>query len=60
MAKKKKKRKLHKALMKANREKAKEQGFFDGRFGQRVVPDKKKKAQKEACRKFKQENGERE
>jgi|GEM_PF-3411025 len=48
------KKKLHKLILKHNREKAKEEGFYDGRFSERVIPDKKKKANKEACRRFKQ------
>jgi len=34
-----------------NRLSAKEQGFFDGRFMPKVVPDKKKKTNKICCRK---------
>lgn len=30
-----------------------EAGFFDGRFRQRTIVDKKKKANKNACRNFK-------
>lgn len=33
------------------REDAMEQGFYDGRFRKRVVPDKKKKQSKEKARK---------
>lgn len=33
-----------------NREVMKECGFFDGRYRQRVVKDKKKHASKSACR----------
>lgn len=33
-----------------------EQGLFDGRFKTKVVDDKRKKAAKVACRKFKQTN----
>ena len=32
------------------RERAKEAGFYDGRFRHRVVEDKKKKHAKDACR----------
>lgn len=38
---------------KINRQDAKAQGFYDGRFRPRVVTDKKKKASKEAARRFK-------
>lgn len=38
---------------KLNRESAKEQGFYDGRFCPRVVKDKKKEASKKAARNFK-------
>ncbi len=34
-----------------NRNSAKEQGFYDGRFMPKVVPDKKKKLSKAACKK---------
>jgi hypothetical protein len=27
-------------------------GFYDGRFAPKVIPNKKKKADKEACRKY--------
>ena len=43
-------KRIKKYLKARNREKAKEQGFFDGRFRSRIVPDKKKKAAREACR----------
>lgn len=50
-----KKKNVKKDLLKLgkaeNREKAKEQGYYDGRYRSRVVPDKKKKANKEAARK---------
>ena len=36
---------------KAERESAKEQGFYDGRFRPRIVKDKKKWISKTACRK---------
>jgi uncharacterized protein YueI len=49
-----KKKNVKKALLKLakseNREQAKEQGYYNGRFRERVVPDKKKKASKEAAR----------
>lgn len=38
-----------------NRQKAKAQGFYDGRFRSRVTPDKKKKASAEACRSIKKQ-----
>lgn len=38
---------------KINRQNAKDQGFYDGRFRPRVVVDKKKKASKEGARKYK-------
>ena len=51
----KKKKNVKKDLLKLgkaeNREKAKEQGYYDGRFRKRVVPDKKKQADKKAARK---------
>jgi len=34
--------KLYKLTLSANRESAKEQGFYDGRFGSRTEPDKKR------------------
>ena len=37
------------------REKAKTQGFYDGRFRSRITPDKKKKASAEACRNIKKQ-----
>lgn len=50
-----KKKNVKKDLLKLgkaeNREKAKEQGFYDGRYRNRVVPDKKKKASKDGARK---------
>ena len=50
-----KKKNVKKDLLKLgkaeNREKAKEQGYYDGRYRPRVVPDKKKKASKEEARK---------
>jgi len=47
------KSKVRKLILSVIREKAKKEGFFDGRFSPRVVPDKKKKASAEACRKTK-------
>jgi hypothetical protein len=35
---------------KRQRESAREQGFYDGRFRTRVVTDKKKEAEKRKCR----------
>lgn len=35
------------------RETRKEAGFYDGRFSPKVIADKKKKANKDACRNFK-------
>lgn len=46
------KERIHKLRKGAVREDAKVQGFYDGRFRQRVVPDKKKKQSREASRKF--------
>ncbi len=40
----------HKLEKKIQREIAKEQGFFDGRFRTKVVEDKKKKLNKYFCR----------
>jgi len=34
--------KLYALTLSANRDSAKEQGFYDGRFGTQMVPDKKK------------------
>jgi hypothetical protein len=52
-----KKKSVKKDLLKLgkgeNREKAKEQGYYDGRYRSKVVPDKKKKENKEAARKKK-------
>ena len=50
------KSKIHKIKKGAVREDAKEQGFYDGRFRSRVVPDKKKKQSKESARKFKKKS----
>jgi hypothetical protein len=38
-----------------NRKEAIAQGFYDGRFKARVVPDKKKKASKEGAKRWKRE-----
>ena len=35
------------------REDRKEAGVYDGRFAPKVIPNKKKKANKDSCRKFK-------
>ena len=45
-----KKKKEQNIDAKINREQAKEQGFYDGRFRSKVVPDKKKKKSKEQAR----------
>ena len=37
---------LDKYLLSKNRESAKEQGFYDGRFRNKVVPNKKKQLEK--------------
>ena len=39
----------------ARREKAKEQGMYDGRFRPKIVKDKKKELSKKKCRIFKLE-----
>ena len=52
------KTRLHKHRKARVRQDAKEQGYYDGRFRTRTVPDKKKKQSKEAARKFKQEGEE--
>jgi hypothetical protein len=44
--------KLHKLRKGKVREDAKEQGYYDGRFHTRIVPDKKKKQDKEKARKY--------
>jgi len=46
-------KKIHKHLLKKNRDAARAQGYYDGRFSEKVIPDKKKKASAEACRKNK-------
>ena len=50
------KKEIEKYIKAKNREKAKAQGFYDGRFRTRVVPDKKKKNSAKACRKNKGKN----
>lgn len=47
-----KKEKLFEIAVNENREIAKEQGFYDGRFRSRVIPDKKKLNQIKSCRRF--------
>lgn len=44
------KKKTIKDLKGIERERAKEQGFYDGRFKPKVVPDKKKEAEKKLSR----------
>ncbi len=44
------KKDVHNYIKARNREKAREQGFYDGRFRSRVVADKKKKASARKCR----------
>ena len=51
--KKSKKNKIGQYLKSKQRESAIEQGFFDGRFKTKVVPDAKKKDSKESCKKWK-------
>jgi hypothetical protein len=46
------KAKLHKLRKGKVREDAKEQGYYDGRFRTRSVPDRKKQQDKKASRKF--------
>lgn len=41
-------------MKKFDREKAKKDGFYDGRFSPKVFKDKKKEARKRSCRKWKQ------
>ncbi|MEO6305073.1 MAG: hypothetical protein ABIP51_18085 [Bacteroidia bacterium] len=48
MARKKKKTKLN--PLSGNRQDAVDQGFYDGRFRRRVVPDKKKKENKKKAK----------
>jgi IS5 family transposase len=43
-------KKKHKYRQKANREEAKEQGFYDGRFRPRIVKDLKKHRSKRGSR----------
>jgi hypothetical protein len=52
------KARLHKLRKSKIREDAKEQGYYDGRFSTRAIPDKKKKQNKEAARKFRQKGEE--
>ncbi len=40
------KEKLHKIQSSINREEAKEQGFYDGRFRNKVIPNKKRKSKR--------------
>lgn len=47
------KKEIEKYIKGKNREKAKRQGFYDGRFRTRIVPDKKKENSAKACRKNK-------
>ena len=47
---------LDKYLLSKNRESAKEQGFYDGRFRSKVIPNKKKQKQKERIKSFKIED----
>jgi hypothetical protein len=49
--KKKKKSKLYLHIESQNREKAKEQGFYDGRFKTKIIRNKKKEAIKKQTRK---------
>lgn len=49
----KKKPKKDSFLLNLQRESAKAQGFYDGRFRQRAIEDKKKKTSKNYCRNFK-------
>ncbi len=49
--KKKKKSKLYIHIETQNREKAKEQGFYDGRFKTKIIRNKKKEAIKKQTRK---------
>ncbi len=54
MKKRKKKNRVGNFMKAQNRESAKEQGFYDGRFRPKVVKDKKKQADKDACKKWKE------
>lgn len=47
--------KTFKSEQKFNRQAAMEQGFYDGRFRNKVVADKKKKQDRQEARKFKHE-----
>jgi hypothetical protein len=42
--------KTNKIYQKINREFAKEQGFYDGRFKSKVIPNKKKEFSKKFCK----------
>lgn len=44
---------INKILKGDIRDEAIEQGYLDGRFRTKVVPDKKKEQRKKACRNFK-------
>lgn len=46
-----KKSKVQKSIESEQREKRKEQGFFDGRFIEKIVPDKKKKYKRNKTKK---------
>lgn len=48
-------RELHQLIVGQQREKQKEQGFFDGRFVQRIIPSKKVYNRKEIKRDFSNE-----
>ena len=53
---KKKKSKLYLHIESQNRKKAKEQGFYDGRFKTKIIRNKKKEAIKKQSRKKWKEN----
>lgn len=46
---------LRKIEIAKERERRKEQGFFDGRFAPKSIPDKRKQANKRACRNWKKD-----
>ena len=52
----KKKNKVGQFMKGQNRENAKEQGFFDGRFRAKVIQDKIKQADKNACKNWKNDD----
>ena len=52
------KAKLHRIRKGKVREDAKEQGYYDGRFRTRTIPDKKKQQDKESARRFRKEGEE--